>query len=137
MQVKIKNPWESSFENLTVSAAKPVKKVVTEAVKVTAEDVKKQLFGEKPPEEMPTEEQQKLRAEEQKKSAEVKRRMARMEEEIKKIREARLQKEQQVKHEEKKAASAKATAAKEKETPIWQKMIKMGSQAERRVNAGG
>src|SRR3989344_9629413 len=134
--VRQKNPWESSFENLTASAGKPVKKAVVEAVKITAEDVRKQLFGEAPPKEVPDQEQQKIKAEEEKKKAEMAGRLARMEEEIKKIREARLKKEQQVKHEEKKAASAKATAAK-KEMPIWQKAMNMGSQSEKRVNAGG
>lgn len=137
MQVKTKNPWESSFENLTVSVAKPVKKVVTEAVKVTAEDVKKQLFGETPPKEVPTEEQQKIKAEEQKKAAEMKRRMAEMDAAIKKAREERLKREQdsvRVKEQEKKVK--KADEQKKKE-PIWQKAMKMGSQSERRVNAGG
>ena len=135
MQIKTKNPWESSFENLTASTAKPIKKAVTEVVKITAEDVRKQLFGEKPPEEVPTEEQQKIKVEEAKKAAEMKGRVAKMEEEIKKIREARLQKEKQV-EQVKKTEKAQAEQ-KKKEMPIWQKAMNMGAQAERRVNAGG
>lgn len=134
MNIKVKNPWESSFENLTISAAKPVKKAVVEAVKITAEDVKKQLFGEVPPKELSEQESVIVEEQEKKKLAEMKGRMAKMEEEIKKIREARLRK--QAEQAKKQASFAKASEAKKKE-PIWQKAMKMGSQAERRVNAGG
>lgn len=137
MQVRTKNPWEGSFENLTTSTVKPVKKALTEAVKITAEDVKKQLFGEAPPKEVPTEEQQKIKAEEQKKAAEVKRRMAEMDAAVKKAREDRLKKEQQVNQAEKAQKAEKASAEQKKKEPIWQRAMKMGSQSERRVNAGG
>lgn len=135
--IKPQNPWEGSFENLTTIVAKPVKKAVTEVVKITAEDVKKQLFGENPPQEVPTEEQQKIKAEEQKKEDEMKRRMAEMEAAVKKAREERLKKEQEsVRVKEREKQEKKAVEQKKKE-PIWQKAMKMGSQAERRVNAGG
>ncbi|TSC86685.1 MAG: hypothetical protein G01um101416_652 [Microgenomates group bacterium Gr01-1014_16] len=135
-QVIQQNPWESSFENLTASAGKPIKKAVTEAVKITAEDVREQLFGAKPPQEMPTEEQQKLEAQEQVNLAETSRRMKEMEEAVQRIKEQRLKKESsQVERakQEKKAVEQK----KRQEVPIWQKAMNMGSQSEKRVNAGG
>ncbi len=136
MQLKTKNPWEGSFENLTVSTAKPVKKAVGEAVLITVEDVRKQLFGEKPPKEMSEQESLRVEEQEKKKLAEMKGRVAGMEEEIKKIREARLEKEVMQAKQAKRAERAKRIE-KKNEGPIWKKMMKMRSQAEQRVNAGG
>ena len=95
-------------------------------------------MGEKAPEEMPTEEQQKIRADEQKKASEVKRRMAEMDAAIKKAREERLKKEAtQAKQVEQAKQEKKSVEQKKKEPPIWQKAMNMGSQSEKRVNAGG
>lgn len=134
------NPWESSFENLTTRPVKQIKKTVGDVVKTVAEDVKKQVVGEvKKPDraeemgvkEVPHDEKVKILAEQRRK-------MRELDEAIKKARMERIQKHQQaaqvVKQEEQKK---KVEELKKKEEPVWKKMMNMGSQAERKVNAGG
>ena len=141
-----KNPWgdEGGFEQV-LSAGLPAgrqgKKAVGDTTKAVAKDVKDQLFGVPEPvkskaeemgvKEVPDEEKRKI-------EAETMRRLADLNAKIEEVRKRRLKKEEesvQVKEQEKKAAYAKATAAKQE--PVWKKMMKMGSQSERKVNAGG
>lgn len=132
------NPWEGSFENLTQQLpGKPVGKAVTETVGITAEDISKQLFGEKPLGEMSDRERVRGEEREKKRLAEVKRRMAEMEAAIKGAREKRIKKEQESLRVERQEKQVKKEEKKKRDIPIWQKAMKMRSQAERRVNAGG
>ncbi|OGC93196.1 hypothetical protein A3D85_01040 [Candidatus Amesbacteria bacterium RIFCSPHIGHO2_02_FULL_47_9] len=139
MQVKPKNPWEGSFENLTGQAGGRAKRVVADVVKAGADDVKKQIFGEAGPAELTAPQQEKVKVDEGRRMATMKQRMKEMDEAIRKAGEERTRKEQEsvrVEEREKKAAFAKAEAA--KKDPLWKKMLK-GSQGsgERRADAGG
>ena len=143
MQIKQnKNPWgdEGGFEQLK-TAAQPIKKAVADTTKAVAKDIKDQLFGVPEPPKSKAEEMgvKEVPDEEKKKIlAETARGLADLNAKIEEVRKRRIKKEQEsLKVKEQEASSAKATAAKKKEEPVWKKMMKMGSQSERKVNAGG
>ena len=148
MQVKpVKNPWETSFENLTTKVHKSIKKAASDATKTIVADVKQQVVGEQA---MQTQQamqapqsfreiKEQVKPEEKKKLELWRRNLADLEAQIKKAREERLKREQEsgrVKEQEKQQKKV-VEEKKKKEEPVWKKMMKMGSQAERKVNAGG
>ena len=82
--------------------------------------------------------QQEVKPEEKKKLDQWRRNLADLEAQIKKAREERLKKEQALRQAQgERAEKKKVEEKKKKEEPVWKKMMKMGSQAERKVNAGG
>lgn len=118
MQIKQKSPWEGGFENLSSGARQVVKTVV--------KDVKEQITGEAE-KIVPEDEKKKIKAQEA-------RNLAELNAKIEQVRKLRFQKEEQTK----KAEEQKKLVEKKKEPePVWKKMMNMGSQAERKVNAGG
>ncbi|HJZ05974.1 hypothetical protein A2634_01295 [Candidatus Amesbacteria bacterium RIFCSPHIGHO2_01_FULL_48_32] len=143
MQVKlVRNPWETSFENLTTKVHKSVKKAASDATKTIAADVKSS-FAEAPADKQVAQAnlqavQQEVKPEEKKKLDQWRRNLADLEAQIKKAREERLKKEQALRQAQgERAEKKKVEEKKKKEEPVWKKMMKMGSQAERKVNAGG
>ena len=141
MQIKQnKNPWgdEGGFEQMK-QAVKPVKKAVSDVTKTVVTDVMQQVTGNYPKPKSDETKAMELSEEEKKRIlAETAKGLAELNAKIEEVRKKRLKKEQALRQAQgEQEAKKKQIEEKKKEEPIWKKMMKMGSQSERKVNAGG
>lgn len=150
MAVKVQNPFESSFENLTKSAqsgVKQVQKQMSQGVGSVVSDMKQQITGgeQKPNvqqnsasgggfleqlglQKVPAQQKADDSAQQQQQLAHVRQNLQKLNEDIEKVRRERIQREQEKrKSEQQEQQKKKSLEEQKKSDPIWKKMLK-GSQ---------